>query len=395
MGKGFNNYMCKKFFHPASRDNLKRVWMAEQQAEAYKKKQEELRTQYEKEQNLHDNKAMISTDSKDKLSVNFMYEPPPGVRKEREKDDNEPEYKFEWQRKYNAPRESYCKGDTEIRDQPFGIQVRNVRCLKCHKWGHINTDKECSMYSISMSEARKLHAESEASDIMSKNVLEEQMREDGLMMKRSALELQSIKSIQQQHQLVPSDDEEEAAARQQNPELIFLKSLSKKQKLKLLKKLEKIERMKRKGENIKKSGKKKSKKPKEDKDGKKKKAKASKKRSKDSDGDSSSSSSDSSDSEDDHKSKKNAKKNGHHRPKDSEENHRDARRNGHHRPKDSEENHRDTKRNGHHRARDSEEDHHRRRNEKERRDRSRSRERSRSVSRDRRRERDRRDYSRR
>ncbi|XP_067647982.1 corepressor interacting with RBPJ 1 [Eurosta solidaginis] len=249
MGKGFNNYMCKKFFHPSSRDNLKRVWMAEQQAEAYKKKQEELRNQYEKEQNLHENKAMLSKDSKDKLSVNFMYEPPPGVRKEREKDDTEPEYKFEWQRKFNAPRESYCKGDTEIRDQPFGIQVRNVRCIKCHKWGHINTDKECGMYSISMSEARKLHSEAEATEMMAKNVLEEQMKEDGLVMKKSALELQNIKQIHQQHKLVPSDDEDweiKGATREGNTELTFLKSLSKEQKLELLKKLEKIEKLKKK-----------------------------------------------------------------------------------------------------------------------------------------------------
>ncbi|KAK4875969.1 hypothetical protein RN001_012391 [Aquatica leii] len=227
MGKGFNNYMCKKFFHPASRDNLKRVWMAEQKSEAYKKKQEELRQQYEKEQDLHDNKAMLSKESKDKLSISFMYEPPPGAKKERDRDEVEPEYKFEWQRKYNAPRESYCKGDQEIRDQPFGIQVRNVRCIKCHKWGHINTDKECPMYSLSMSAARSL----EAAPIMDQKSLVQQMLDDGLALKKQHYNI----SETAKHNLLIEDDD-------QNDEAKFIQSLTKKQKKALLKKLEKIEK---------------------------------------------------------------------------------------------------------------------------------------------------------
>lgn len=156
-------------------------------------------------------RALLSKESKDKLSVNFMYEPPPGAKKEREKEDNEPEYKFEWQRKYNAPRESYCKGDSEIRDQPFGIQVRNVRCIKCHKWGHINTglyneyvksnkikcsatnvycqtmhifivDKECPLYSQAMSVVMANNSPTtSAPDAL---MLVQQMREDGLALKK-------------------------------------------------------------------------------------------------------------------------------------------------------------------------------------------------------------------
>nr|CAG4651308.1 EOG090X0D30 [Simocephalus serrulatus] len=230
MGKGFNNYMCKKFFHPGSRDNLKRVWMAQQKTDAEKKKQEELKAQYEKEQDLYVNKSLVSKESKEKLSVNFLYEPPPGMKKEREKEDGEPEFKFEWQRKYNAPREDYCRDNEDIRDQPFGIAVRNVRCIKCHKWGHVNTDRECPLFN----KARDAFDEAVASVDPSQKLMND-MKETGLAMTKSAINTLEQMSIPMQGMLNKADEESEAE------ELAFLKTLSTKEKKKLLKKLEKLE----------------------------------------------------------------------------------------------------------------------------------------------------------
>ena len=92
---------------------------------------------------------MISKESKERLELSFMYEPPPGAKK----DDKEDHYKtdskckFDWQRTWgSAPRESWVAKDEQMNDKPFGIAVKHVKCLKCGKYGHINTDKECPYY---------------------------------------------------------------------------------------------------------------------------------------------------------------------------------------------------------------------------------------------------------
>ncbi|XP_055863473.1 corepressor interacting with RBPJ 1-like isoform X2 [Biomphalaria glabrata] len=225
MGKGFNNYMTKKFFHPASKDNIKRKWMAEQKTAFEKKQQEELLAQYQKEQEVLSNRALLG-DEKAKLGLSFLYDAPPGLKKKEESEGTQ-EIKFEWQRKYNAPREAYAKDDDTIRDQPFGIEVRNVRCIKCRQWGHVNTDKICPLY------GQNLTAEPELPKSNSLSLLDG-LREDGFTLKNSVLNRMMESESSDQHKILSQEDEDD-------PEVKFLKTLTPKQKKKLLKKLTKLQ----------------------------------------------------------------------------------------------------------------------------------------------------------
>lgn len=158
----------------------------------------------------------------------------------------EKDIKFEWQRKYAAPRESYAKGNEEILDQPFGIEVRNVRCVKCHQWGHMNTDRLCPLYGRSVTKeppAPKLEKMSGSGQQLRDKEIRRQMKDEGLAFTRSAQATGFNAILLDAQRRVEGIEErkEERQSKKEYEELEtrFLRNLSDSQRKKLLRKLEK------------------------------------------------------------------------------------------------------------------------------------------------------------
>ena len=63
MGKSYENFMCKKFFHPTAKHNIKKVWMREQELQQESKEELEAIEQFKREQDLYETKLLMG-DSK-------------------------------------------------------------------------------------------------------------------------------------------------------------------------------------------------------------------------------------------------------------------------------------------------------------------------------------------
>jgi len=241
MGKGYNNYMCKKFFHPSSKENQKRLWQAQKKNEGDLQAQAELRAQYDKEQELYQNKSLLSKESKDKMEMNFMYEPPPGVKKPNEgnggDEDNEP--RFEWQRTWgSAPKESYLGEGDNFAEQPFGIQVCQAKCMKCGAFGHQNSDKRCPLFGKAVDSDAPMVSRDSAKLIS-------EMKQEGMAMRWSDMGMDTGKSVQMGGKSIDMVDAVERPRGTVDRKEV-LRNMSKEDKKKLLKQLMKADKKKKK-----------------------------------------------------------------------------------------------------------------------------------------------------
>eukprot|EP01083_Nonionella_stella_P236639 830917_1 len=191
MGKGLA-FLNLKFFHPGNKENQRRKWEALQRDAERQRKIKEREAELNQEKEIHETRKMLfeqelgsnSSEYRKELKkeqISWIYNAPPGLKKQIEKERAKVEEEkrlTEWQqamesmsreerrfaekemenglsvhernvRRFeflkNAPMVADYVKNMEVTHKPFGKLIRNVRCIKCGKWGHRIYDRECEM----------------------------------------------------------------------------------------------------------------------------------------------------------------------------------------------------------------------------------------------------------
>ncbi|CAM9204114.1 unnamed protein product, partial [Chrysoparadoxa australica] len=184
--------------HPATKQNQKRVWVAEQAAKEGEKRDKEAKLELEKEAEqkkwsfLAAKRGEAEAANGKNSEVGFIYRAPPGLQEEVKEDLTEDEAvrafklrmleiktdknfssnversKLEKMvgRKFqssdltmeeqverfpflkDAPVESAYAKNVKVKFNPLGKVVRNVQCLRCKQYGHAAGEVECKLRGV-------------------------------------------------------------------------------------------------------------------------------------------------------------------------------------------------------------------------------------------------------
>ncbi|KAG1354978.1 putative zinc finger CCHC domain-containing protein [Cocos nucifera] len=172
-----HSYLNQKPWHPLSYPNQRRKWIAEQTHSNRMRRAEEVAREFAQEQEFFRQTALFSKEEKEKLetmkAVSFMYVRPPGYNAESAKaaeiadEKRRPETRSDKNRtggdKKARPKDVFGRPlpteeefevlknaprlDTgaPVRIKPFGVEIRNVRCVRCGTYGHQSGDRECPL----------------------------------------------------------------------------------------------------------------------------------------------------------------------------------------------------------------------------------------------------------
>ncbi|KAL6578649.1 hypothetical protein OROMI_008865 [Orobanche minor] len=189
-----HSFLNQKPWHPLSYPNQRRKWIAEQTHAQKQRRTEEVAREYAQEQEFLRQTALISKKEKEKLelmkAVSFMYVKPPGYNAESAKaaevDDEKKKQEIEKklqepstddasssmktetnpsvvEKKKPRPKDVFGRAlpteeefevlknaprlETGVagRAKPFGVEIRNVKCLRCESYGHQSGDRECPL----------------------------------------------------------------------------------------------------------------------------------------------------------------------------------------------------------------------------------------------------------
>ncbi|GAM25836.1 hypothetical protein SAMD00019534_090110 [Acytostelium subglobosum LB1] len=180
-------FLNLKSFHPSNKANQKRLYIAEQRAVTDKKREEERAKEVKEEHEYFTNKAALASSyiEAQRSKVGFLYAAPPGLSKlempmpkqdledQREHDDSTKQGQGQGQGKNhrqmtdvekfpflaNAPVQGGYSSDVKMTHKPFGIELRDVRCIRCNQWGHKSGDRDCLMRDINPNDLRRQERE--------------------------------------------------------------------------------------------------------------------------------------------------------------------------------------------------------------------------------------------